>query len=203
MATVILDLRDCMITDTGEVIVKYDHLVYGLLLDGKPIKGLKTLQYSQAEWYVHTGFRDLTDQPPSDVAYHNFRCDDPDRIIPIVAPDGVAERPAPECFEYDIPPEYLKIDLVEYCVTRLSVLFPDTIPSTYVDRLKSEYEEICERQMQDWIRSMIYVIDTLDANHVIHGVGRGSSCASLMLVLIGVHMVDPVLYDIPIDEFLR
>ncbi len=201
MATIILDLKECAITDTGEVIVKYDHLVFGLLLAGKSIQGLKTFRQSQAEWYVAESFSD-SKKPDTDVEIYNYRRG-PDRGIPIVMLDGVAERPAVECFEYNIPLKYLEIDLMEYTSDRLSKLFPDAIPPEYVKRLKDEFDKVCERQMQDLFRTVIYVIDRFEQENIVYGVGRGSSCASLMLYLIGLHMVDPVENDISIDEFLR
>ena len=38
-------------------------------------------------------------------------------------------------------------------------------------------------------------------NGIVVGLGRGSSCASLVLHLLGLHAVDPVKYDIPFSEF--
>jgi DNA polymerase III alpha subunit len=50
---------------------------------------------------------------------------------------------------------------------------------------------------------MKYIVDTLRANNVVWGVGRGSSVASYVLHLIGVHKIDSVKYDIPIEEFFK
>jgi DNA polymerase III alpha subunit len=41
------------------------------------------------------------------------------------------------------------------------------------------------------------------ANNIVWGVGRGSSVASYVLFLIGIHKVDSLYYDLPIEEFLR
>jgi DNA polymerase III alpha subunit len=38
---------------------------------------------------------------------------------------------------------------------------------------------------------------------VVWGVGRGSSVASYVLFLIGIHKIDSLYYDLPIDEFLK
>jgi len=40
-------------------------------------------------------------------------------------------------------------------------------------------------------------------NHVIWGVGRGSSVASYVLYKLGVHRIDSLFYDLSVDEFLR
>jgi DNA polymerase III alpha subunit len=50
---------------------------------------------------------------------------------------------------------------------------------------------------------MKYVVDTLRANNVVWGVGRGSSVASYVLFIIGVHKIDSVKYDLDWREFLR
>jgi DNA polymerase III alpha subunit len=50
---------------------------------------------------------------------------------------------------------------------------------------------------------MKYIVDTLRANNVVWGVGRGSSVASYVLHIIGVHKIDPIKYNIPIEEFFK
>ena len=50
---------------------------------------------------------------------------------------------------------------------------------------------------------LIYFVDTLRANNVVWGVGRGSSVASYVLFIIGVHKIDSVKYKLPINEFFK
>jgi DNA polymerase III alpha subunit len=50
---------------------------------------------------------------------------------------------------------------------------------------------------------MKYLVDTLRKNNVVWGVGRGSSVASYILYLIGVHKVDSIKYNLDINEFLK
>jgi DNA polymerase III alpha subunit len=50
---------------------------------------------------------------------------------------------------------------------------------------------------------MKYIVDTLRANNIVWGVGRGSSVASYVLHLIGVHKIDSIKYNIPIEEFFK
>ncbi len=57
--------------------------------------------------------------------------------------------------------------------------------------------------MYDVLYVMKYTVDTLRANNIIWGVGRGSSVASYVLHIIGVHKIDPIKYDIPIEEFFK
>ena len=55
----------------------------------------------------------------------------------------------------------------------------------------------------DVLRALIYIINTLQVHNVVWGVGRGSSVASYVLYLIGVHDVDSIEYGLDITEFLR
>ena len=50
---------------------------------------------------------------------------------------------------------------------------------------------------------LIYFVDTIRANNVVWGVGRGSSVSSFCLFLIGVHKINPLLYNLDYREFLR
>ena len=203
MATILLDLEKYAITDTGEVVIKYDCLVYDLLLNGRPITGLQTFRLSEDEAIVAANFKEMVKSRP-DVEEYNYRCDDPEQRIKIAEIDGVPGKLPASCFEYAIPEEYHNIDILDYAVTKLVHLFHgETVPAIYIDRLALEYEMICQRQMQDFVRTLVYVIDMFREKNVVYGVGRGSCCASLMLYLIGVHMVDSVEFDIPITEFLR
>ena len=43
------------------------------------------------------------------------------------------------------------------------------------------------RGMHDLLRYMIYLVDFMRENNIVWGVGRGSSVASYVLYLIGVH----------------
>ena len=53
------------------------------------------------------------------------------------------------------------------------------------------------------LQFLIYFVDTLRANNVVWGVGRGSSVSSFCLFLIGVHKINPLLYNLDYREFLR
>ena len=53
------------------------------------------------------------------------------------------------------------------------------------------------------LKTMKYIVDTLRTNNVIWGVGRGSSVASYVLHIIGVHKIDSVKYNLPIEEFFK
>jgi DNA polymerase III alpha subunit len=50
---------------------------------------------------------------------------------------------------------------------------------------------------------MIYLVDVMRENSVVWGVGRGSSVASYVLYLIGVHKIDSVKYNLDFKEFFK
>jgi DNA polymerase III alpha subunit len=71
------------------------------------------------------------------------------------------------------------------------------------DRVSQELELYIKHGMYDVLHVMKYIVDTLRENKVLWGVGRGSSVASYVLYLIGVHKVDSIKYKLPIEEFFK
>jgi DNA polymerase III alpha subunit len=114
--------------------------------------------------------------------------------------------------DWGIPPEFLEMDIKQYVEDRLwdeleyhgwigDGMTKDGV--TRILRTKNELELYQQAGLTDVIRTLIYVINTLRINDVVWGVGRGSSVASYVLYLIGVHDVDSVEYGLDIKEFLR
>jgi DNA polymerase III alpha subunit len=60
-----------------------------------------------------------------------------------------------------------------------------------------------DRDMFILIKYLKYLVDTMRDNNIVWGVGRGSSVASFVLFLIGVHRINSLYYDLSIDEFLK
>lgn len=48
-----------------------------------------------------------------------------------------------------------------------------------------------------------YLVDTMREHNIVWGVGRGSSVASFVLYLIGLHKINSLYYDLDIQEFLK
>jgi DNA polymerase III alpha subunit len=97
--------------------------------------------------------------------------------------------------DWFIPKEYKTFDIEEF--------LHDQCPIKNRDRLNKELELFRQHDMIPMLRTMKYIVDTLRANNVIWGVGRGSSVASYVLHIIGVHKIDPIKYSIPIEEFFK
>ena len=94
-----------------------------------------------------------------------------------------------------IPDEYKNLDIKSYVL--------DKTPAHAIDRVNEELNLYDKYNIIDVLKVCIYIIDTLRNNNIVWGVGRGSSVASHVLYLIGVHKVDSIKYDLDINEFLR
>jgi DNA polymerase III alpha subunit len=94
-----------------------------------------------------------------------------------------------------IPEQYKNMDIEEFLVNQC--------PEKNYNRLITELELYRKNDMIMVLKTMKYIVDTLRKNNVVWGVGRGSSVASYVLYLIGVHKVDSVKYNLPIEEFFK
>jgi DNA polymerase III alpha subunit len=70
-------------------------------------------------------------------------------------------------------------------------------------RVDEELLLFIQHNMFDLLFYLKYLVDTLRKNKVVWGVGRGSSVASYVLYLIGIHKIDSIKYDLDIKEFLK
>lgn len=98
--------------------------------------------------------------------------------------------------EWLMPDEYKNFDILQYLVDKCE-------NSDQHSRLMVEWKEFEKRNMIDLLRYMKYLVDFMRENDIVWGVGRGSSVASYVLYLIGVHRVDPIKYCLDWRQFLR
>jgi DNA polymerase III alpha subunit len=70
-------------------------------------------------------------------------------------------------------------------------------------RVQEELEAYKARNMLDLLRWLKYFVDISTEKNIVWGVGRGSSVASYVLYLIGVHHVNSIKYNLDWQEFLR
>lgn len=101
-------------------------------------------------------------------------------------------------FTWLIPKAYQELDLVDYFVQKLPIDYEEG-----ARRVDEELSLVTYYQFEMPLRVIIYVIDVLKEKKIVWGVGRGSSCASYLLYLIGVHCVDPIKYEIEPTEFFH
>jgi DNA polymerase III alpha subunit len=108
--------------------------------------------------------------------------------------------------EWTIPDQYKTLDVVEYLFRAHDVLFeglPEHELSMRERRLAQELVIYQKYKLDDVIRAIIWIINTLTATDTVWGVGRGSSVSSYVLYVIGVHDVDSYAYNLDIDDFLH
>ena len=99
-----------------------------------------------------------------------------------------------------MPDEYKNIDVWKYLVKQCEE--KGQWPAN-ISRITAEYREFESRKMIPLLQYMIYLVEYMRENDIVWGVGRGSSVASYVLYLIGVHRIDSVQYGLDWREFLR
>ena len=102
-----------------------------------------------------------------------------------------------ECVKnWNIPESYKSINIDEYILQKCQTQIE-------IDRVHYELQLFKEKQLENLIKFLIYFVETLRANNIFWGVGRGSSVSSYVLFLIGVHKIDSLKYNLDIKEFLK
>lgn len=118
----------------------------------------------------------------------------------------VKQECRPLSFKWTIPQQYQNLDIVEYLFDK-HIELTQTIELHEIEqrdrRLLQEIAKYQKFNLFDVLRTIIYVINTLTANNVVWGIGRGSSVSSYVLYVIGVHDVDSFAYNLDIDDFLH
>ena len=76
-------------------------------------------------------------------------------------------------------------------------------PKENYERVIAELQLFRQHNMIDLLRYLKYLVDTMRENNIVWGVGRGSSVASYVLYLLGVHRIDSMYYELDPAEFLR
>jgi DNA polymerase III alpha subunit len=71
------------------------------------------------------------------------------------------------------------------------------------NRVLEELQLFAQHDMIELLCYLRYLVDIMQQNNIIWGVGRGSSVSSYILFLIGVHRINSIKYDLDIQEFLK
>jgi len=95
-----------------------------------------------------------------------------------------------------MPDEYKNIDIAEHVLNLCNT-------DEQLQRAGKELLLYQQKNLFDLLRYLKYLVDTMKSNNIIWGVGRGSSVASYVLYLLGVHRIDSIYYDLEPEEFLR
>jgi DNA polymerase III alpha subunit len=95
-----------------------------------------------------------------------------------------------------MPQEYKEIDIAKWVLEQCK-------SDAELQRAGEELLLFQERDMFILLRYLKYLVDTMRKNNIVWGVGRGSSVASFVLYLIGIHKINSLYYQLSITEFLK
>jgi hypothetical protein len=95
-----------------------------------------------------------------------------------------------------MPDDYKNLDIAQHILSLCTT-------QEELQRVGEELLLFQEHNLFDLLRFLKYLVDTMQKNHVIWGVGRGSSVASYVLYLMGVHKINSLHYELDPREFLR
>jgi DNA polymerase III alpha subunit len=95
-----------------------------------------------------------------------------------------------------MPEEYQQLDIAKHVLDLCQT-------EAELQRVGEELLLYQERNLFDLLRYLKYLVDVMQTNRLIWGVGRGSSVASYVLYLMRVHRVNSMFYDLDPAEFLR
>jgi len=98
--------------------------------------------------------------------------------------------------QWQMPKEYQEMDIVSWILDQCK-------QDAELQRCGEELLLYQERDLVDLLRYLKYLVDTMRKNNIVWGVGRGSSVASYVLYLIGVHRINSLFYDLDPHEFLK
>jgi DNA polymerase III alpha subunit len=98
--------------------------------------------------------------------------------------------------KWHMPKEYYEFDIAKWVLDQCK-------NETELQRAGDELIKFQERNMFVLLQYLKYLVDTMRKNNVVWGVGRGSSVASFVLFIIGIHRINSLYYDLSIDEFLK
>lgn len=95
-----------------------------------------------------------------------------------------------------VPVEYQTMDIKQYLLAKC-------ITDEEMDRVQYELDLFEEREMLPLLNLVLWLVNVFRANDIIWGIGRGSSVSSYCLYLIGLNKINPLDFDLDIEEFLK
>tara|TARA_B100000424_G_scaffold265695_1_gene255700 strand:- start:1052 stop:1570 length:519 start_codon:yes stop_codon:yes gene_type:complete len=95
-----------------------------------------------------------------------------------------------------MPEKYKNIDLYQFLIQKCT-------NKAEITRVEEELEAFTKYNLCNLLKYTIFLVDHMREHNYIWGVGRGSSVASFVLYLIGIHKINPITYDLEWQEFLK
>ena len=97
---------------------------------------------------------------------------------------------------WHMPLEYKELDIAEFVLSQCK-------SDPELQRAGAELLRFADAGLLTLLQYCKYLVDTMRQHNIIWGVGRGSSVASFVLYLIGIHRINSLYYDLDFNEFLR
>jgi DNA polymerase III subunit alpha len=97
---------------------------------------------------------------------------------------------------WHMPEYYQNLDIAQWVLNQCT-------GDAEIQRAGVELLEYAEKNLLTMLCYLKYLVDTMDENSIVWGVGRGSSVASFVLYKIGIHRINSLYYDLDFHEFLR
>lgn len=174
--------------NVGEVVIDENDAVLGLL-KGKRIKSAVSIDTAWAEQY-NNSIKVFESGSKLDYSTEHT---------------GSTEQYVLDCIDsknWNMPEEYKSLNVEFKLDSKLQELGhgPDSLQR---QRVTTEYSMYKERNLIPVLQFLIYLVDVAKENNIVLGVGRGSSVASYILYLLGIHKVDSLAYNLDIKEFLK
>jgi DNA polymerase III alpha subunit len=98
--------------------------------------------------------------------------------------------------QWQMPQEYYEMDIAKWILDQCK-------NEEELQRAGDELLKFHDRNMFPLLKYLKYLVDTMRRNNIVWGVGRGSSVASYVLYLIGIHRINSLYYQLSVDEFLK
>lgn len=171
-----------MQTDHLGQIIFSDEDLFDLVMKGQNLYDFKQILVDESVDF--TSVADVIDSIPNVVKYNS------DQSMDIHEFDRANQR------KWFMPKEYLDLDIAEYILSLCDK--PEQL-----QRVGQELLLYQEKNLFNLLRYLKYLVDVMTKHNIIWGVGRGSSVASYVLFLLGVHKIDSLYYDLDPTEFLR
>ncbi len=115
---------------------------------------------------------------------------------PVFSVEQLPETVEESVSQWRMPESYQNIDLDVFFAHKVNDL-------REAERVALELALFRERNMEQLLKFMIYLVDIMKENNIVWGVGRGSSVSSFLLFLVGLHSINPIKYELDIREFIR
>jgi len=120
----------------------------------------------------------------------------PDIVEYVDSKSSVEEFDEHNQSQWQMPIEYFELDIAKWVLDQCK-------NEEELQRAGDELLKFHERNMFPLLQYLKYLVDTMRRNNIVWGVGRGSSVASYVLYLIGIHRINSLYYQLSVDEFLK